>query len=138
MNEKLPLEGEAPPQPEGYAIRVHPRPQYLPEQSDPESGRYVFAYTITITNEGRKAAQLVSRHWYITDAAGQVSEVQGPGVVGQQPVLEPGESYTYSSGAVLETPFGTMHGSYQMLGEDGAKFDARIPAFTLVEPRMLH
>lgn len=126
------------PQPEGYAIRVHPRPQYLADQSDPERGRYAFAYVITIVNEGEHTAQLVSRHWYITNAAGEVTEVTGEGVVGEQPILVPGERYTYTSGAVLETPYGTMHGSYQMVGADGTRFDAAIPAFALVIPQMLH
>lgn len=125
-------------QPDGYSIRVHPRPQYLAEQSDPAGGRFVFAYTITISNLGDKTAQLLNRHWYITNAEGEVTEVRGVGVVGEQPVLEPGENYSYTSGAVLETPFGTMHGSYEMEGEDGARFDALIPAFSLVMPQMLH
>lgn len=126
------------PQPDGYVIRVQPVPEYLPEQSAPAAGRYVFAYTITIRNDGDKRAQLIARHWHITDAAGEVTEVKGLGVVGEQPVIAPGESYTYTSGAVLETPFGTMHGSYEMLGEDGSRFEAAIPAFSLVSPQMLH
>ncbi|MBI2380331.1 MAG: Co2+/Mg2+ efflux protein ApaG [Gammaproteobacteria bacterium] len=132
------FEGENRTQPEGYAIRVHPRPQYIAEQSAPEQHRFVFAYTITIENRGEKSAQLVSRHWYITNGEGEVSEVQGPGVVGETPILEPGELYTYTSGAVLETPVGTMHGSYQMRGEDGTRFEAAIPTFALVMPQMLH
>ncbi|MFN4340881.1 MAG: Co2+/Mg2+ efflux protein ApaG [Azonexus sp.] len=121
-----------------YRIEVHPRPQFIPEQSDPENDRYVFAYTITITNTGRLAAQLISRHWIITDAHNAIQEVHGLGVVGQQPLLRPGESYEYTSGSSLTTPIGTMKGSYQMVAEDGTPFEAEIPEFVLAVPRALH
>ena len=112
--------------------------QYLPEQSDEEAGRYVFTYTITLRNLGNATAQLVSRHWIITDSEGLVQEVRGLGVVGEQPVLRPGESFEYTSGAAIATPVGTMRGAYQMLAEDGTRFEAPIPEFTLSVPRVLH
>ena len=121
-----------------YEITVRPLAQYVPEQSDDKAGRYVFAYTITIRNTGSATAQLISRHWIITDAQGLVQEVRGLGVVGQQPVLRPGEQHEYSSGTAIATPVGTMRGSYQMVAEDGAQFDAPIPEFTLSMPRVLH
>ncbi len=121
-----------------YQIDVSPRTNYLAEQSDPESGRYVFAYTITIRNTGSVPAQLVSRHWVITDANDQVQEVRGLGVVGEQPFLKPSESFEYTSGTAIATPVGTMRGSYQMVAEDGTSFDAAIPEFTLSMPRVLH
>lgn len=121
-----------------YRIEVHPRPQFIPEQSDPENDRYIFAYTITITNTGQIAAQLVSRHWIITDAHNAIQEVRGLGVVGQQPLLQPGESYEYTSGSSLTTPIGTMKGTYQMVAEDGTHFEAEIPEFVLATPRALH
>ena len=121
-----------------YDITVAARTAFIPDQSDVDSGRYVFAYTITITNTGGVAAQLVSRHWIITDANNQVQEVRGPGVVGEQPRLRPGESFEYTSGAAIATPVGTMRGSYQMVAEDGEHFDAPIPEFTLSMPRVLH
>ena len=121
-----------------YRIEVHPRPQFIPEQSDPENDRYIFAYTITITNTGQIAAQLVSRHWIITDAHNTIQEVRGLGVVGQQPLLQPGESYEYTSGSSLTTPIGTMKGTYQMVAEDGTHFEAEIPEFVLASPRALH
>jgi ApaG protein len=121
-----------------YEIRVHSSTQYVEEQSDPDAGRYVFAYTITIENTGGIAAQLLSRRWLITDASGKVQEVQGAGVVGEQPVIEPGSSYRYTSAAMLETPVGSMQGSYEMLARDGVRFDADIPVFTLSVPRLLH
>ena len=121
-----------------YDIRVHVATQYVDEQSEPSIDRYVFAYTITIENLGDIAAQLISRHWIITDANGKVQEVQGDGVVGEQPRLDPGESYRYSSGAVLETPVGSMQGSYRMKAGDGIDFDAPIAPFTLAVPGMLH
>lgn len=121
-----------------YEITVETRVEYVPDQSDVELERYVFAYTITIANSGNIAAQLISRHWTITDATGQVQEVRGLGVVGEQPLLKPGESFEYTSGCVIATPVGTMRGSYQMAAEDGTKFDAPIPEFTLSMPRVLH
>jgi ApaG protein len=121
-----------------YDIRVDVLTRYLPEQSDPESDRYVFSYAITITNIGSIAAQLISRHWLITDADGKVQEVRGLGVVGNQPLLQPGEKFEYASGSALETPVGTMKGTYQMVAEDGTQFDAQIPEFVLSMPRTLH
>jgi ApaG protein len=121
-----------------YDIAVSAAPQYLPEQSDEATGRYVFAYTITLRNTGSLAAQLISRHWIITDAQGLVQEVRGLGVVGAQPLLQPGESFEYTSGASIATAVGTMRGSYQMLAEDGARFEAPIAEFTLSVPRVLH
>lgn len=121
-----------------YRITVQPRPQFVAEESDGERGHYVFAYTITIRNEGSVAAQLVSRHWIITDAAEDVQEVRGAGVVGHQPLLQPGESFEYTSGCALPTPVGTMRGSYRMVATDGTHFDAEIPEFTLAVPRALH
>ncbi|MSQ89380.1 MAG: Co2+/Mg2+ efflux protein ApaG [Betaproteobacteria bacterium] len=121
-----------------YQITVTPTVQYLPEQSDEKIGRYVFAYTIHIRNTGNLSAQLISRHWIITDSQGLVQEVRGLGVVGAQPVLQPGENHEYSSGTVIGTPVGTMRGSYQMVAEDGTRFEATIPEFTLSVPRVLH
>jgi ApaG protein len=121
-----------------YDIAVSTATQYLPEQSDEATGRYVFAYTITLRNTGSLAAQLISRHWIITDAQGLVQEVRGLGVVGAQPLLQPGESFEYTSGASIATAVGTMRGSYQMLAEDGARFEAPIAEFTLSVPRVLH
>ncbi len=121
-----------------YEIAVSTVTQYLPEQSDESSDRYVFAYTITIRNIGNISAQLISRHWIITDSRGQVQEVRGLGVVGAQPMLRPGESFEYTSGTSIATSVGTMRGSYQFVGEDGARFDAAIPEFTLSVPRVLH
>jgi len=119
-------------------IGVSAAAQYLPEQSDEEAGRYVFTYTITLRNLGNATAQLVSRHWIITDSEGLVQEVRGLGVVGEQPVLRPGESFEYTSGAAIATPVGTMRGAYQMLAEDGTRFEAPIAEFTLSVPRVLH
>ena len=121
-----------------YEIRIHVATQYVDDQSEPAIDRYVFAYTITIENLCQVSAQLMSRHWIITDANGKVQEVSGDGVVGEQPRLEPGETYRYSSGAVLETPVGAMQGSYRMKADGGADFDAPIPPFTLAVPGMLH
>ena len=121
-----------------YEIRVEVSSQYLADQSQPEDGRYVFAYTIVISNVGNVGAQLISRHWLITDAEQQVQEVRGLGVVGHQPLLKPGESFEYSSGCSLATPVGTMKGSYQMVAEDGTQFEAPIAEFLLSVPRMLH
>jgi len=121
-----------------HKIIIEVETNYLDDQSEPREQRYVFAYTITIRNEGDVPAKLLTRHWIITDANGRVQEVRGDGVVGEQPYLKPGQGFRYSSGAVLETPVGTMQGSYQMVADDGAKFDATIPAFRLAMPGMLH
>jgi ApaG protein len=121
-----------------YHISVNVNTTYLAEQSDPSADRYVFSYTITISNTGTVASQLISRHWIITDAENVVQEVKGLGVVGEQPLLRPGESFEYTSGTAMATPVGTMRGSYQMVAEDGNKFDAEIPVFTLAMPRVLH
>jgi ApaG protein len=121
-----------------YEITVAARTAYIPDQSDQDTGRYVFAYTITITNTGSVTAQLVSRHWIITDSNNQVQEVRGAGVIGEQPRLRPNESFQYTSGTAIGTPVGTMRGSYQMVAEDGVQFDAPIPEFMLSMPRVLH
>ncbi len=121
-----------------YRIEVQPVAQFIPDQSDPEENRYLFAYTITIRNVGEVPAQLISRHWIITDAHNEVQEERGLGVIGKQPLLKPGESFQYSSGSALTTPVGTMKGTYQMVAEDGTHFDAEIPEFTLAMPRVLH
>lgn len=121
-----------------YEIEVLVETQYLPEQSDPEADRYFFAYRIHIVNVGTQAAQLISRHWIITDAEGKVEEVRGLGVVGNQPFLRPGESFEYTSSCPLTTPVGTMRGSYQMVAEDGTRFEAPISEFVLAMPRTLH
>jgi ApaG protein len=123
---------------ETYQIQVEVETQYIAEQSLPDQDHYVFAYTITIYNNGSVPAQLRTRHWIITDANNKVQEVKGEGVVGEQPHLKPGEQYRYTSGTMLETPVGTMRGSYQMLADDGVEFDAEIPVFTLSMPRTLH
>ena len=121
-----------------YSIAIAVKTAYLPEQSDPSRHQYVFAYTIRIRNLGRLPAQLVARHWIITDANGRVAEVHGDGVVREQPRLEPGEQFTYTSGATLPTAVGTMEGKYDLVGDDGTRFDAPIPPFTLSVPRTLH
>ena len=121
-----------------YDVTVAVKSAYLAEQSDPARSHYVFAYTITITNTGAVAAQLLSRHWIITDAEQKVQEVKGLGVVGQQPLLQPGESFEYTSGTSLPTAVGTMRGTYRMVAGDGKAFDAEIPLFTLSMPRVLH
>jgi len=121
-----------------YEVSVSSESQYLPDQSDEQASRFVFAYTITIRNTGSVTAQLISRHWVITDANNQVQEVKGLGVVGEQPLLEPGESFQYTSGAAIATPVGTMRGAYQMVAADGTHFDTPIPEFTLSMPRVLH
>jgi ApaG protein len=121
-----------------YEIRIEVTSQYLPEQSHPEEGRFVFVYTIAISNVGTVPAQLISRHWIITDAEEQVQEVRGLGVVGHQPLLNPGEKFEYSSGCALATPVGTMKGSYQMVAEDGTQFEAPVAEFMLSMPRTLH
>jgi ApaG protein len=119
-------------------IRVDVKAVYVPEQSAPRSHRYVFAYTVHISNEGPGPAQLRSRHWIITDGNGKVEEVKGPGVVGQQPSLKPGEHFEYTSGCVLPTPRGAMHGTYQMHRPDGSIFDAKIAPFPLALPHSLN
>lgn len=121
-----------------YEITVAARTAFIPDQSDVSGGRYVFAYTITLTNTGSVPVQLVSRHWIITDANNLVQEVRGLGVVGEQPLLRPNESFQYTSGTAIATPVGTMRGSYQMVAEDGVQFDAPIAEFTLSMPRVLH
>ena len=119
-------------------VTVTARTRYVAEQSDENNERFVFAYTITIRNTGELTAKLRSRHWIITDGHEKVNEVRGLGVVGEQPVLKPGESFEYTSGTIIATPVGVMRGSYQMVTEDGIAFDAPIPAFTLSVPRVLH
>ena len=114
------------------------QPSYLEEQSDPSTHEYAFSYTVTIVNSGAVSAQLIARHWVITDAMGHTEEVRGLGVVGNQPLLKPGESFEYTSGCVLDTPVGTMGGSYQMVADDGSPFEAEIPEFVLAMPRTLH
>ncbi|AVY94873.1 MULTISPECIES: Co2+/Mg2+ efflux protein ApaG [Microvirgula] len=121
-----------------YAITVEPQSFYIENQSAPDDGQYVFAYRIRITNAGTVSAQLQARHWIITDDTGHVEEVHGEGVVGEKPTLAPGESFEYVSGAGIGTPYGTMRGSYQMLATDGTPFEAEIPEFTLLGPRVLH
>ncbi len=120
-----------------HRIGIEVQTTYLDDQSEPRERRYVFAYTITIRNEGQVAARLLTRHWIITDADGRVQEVRGEGVVGEQPHLEPGQGFRYSSGAVLETPVGVMHGSYEMLADDGERFEAPIAPFRLAKPGVL-
>ena len=119
-------------------IRIHVATDYIDDQSEPDADRYVFAYTITISNNGEMPATLMSRHWIITDANGKVQEVSGDGVVGEQPHLNPGEEFRYSSGAVLETPVGAMQGLYRMEADNGVNFDAPIAPFTLAVPGVLH
>ena len=121
-----------------YNATVSVETAYLPEESDPDNHRFAFSYTITIRNEGEVPAKLLSRHWIITDADGKVNEVRGMGVVGEQPHLKPGEGFRYTSGTVLDTPVGSMHGSYQMIADDGNEFEAQISPFTLSMPRILH
>ena len=121
-----------------YAIDIHVDTRFIEDQSAPETGRFVFAYTIHLENSGQLPARLISRHWVITDGNGKVQEVRGEGVVGEQPWLRPGDRFEYTSGAVLETALGTMRGSYQMLADDGTHFDALIEPFTLSVPRTLH
>lgn len=121
-----------------HDIDVQVKTNYIEAQSEPDENRFVFSYTIKIQNTGRVAAKLLTRHWIITDANGKVQEVTGDGVVGHQPHLKPGEGFEYTSGAIIETPLGTMQGSYQMLADDGTRFDAPIPAFRLARPHILH
>jgi ApaG protein len=119
-------------------INVEVETSYLPDQSDPDDSRYVFSYTITVRNDGDAPARLMQRHWLITDANGKTQEVHGDGVLGEQPHLQPGQGFRYSSGTVLETPVGAMQGRYEMLDDDGRRFDAPIPAFRLSMPGILH
>ena len=121
-----------------YLFDIDVATRYLDDQSAPDEDRYVFAYTIQIRNTGKLPARLVARHWVITDANGKIEEVDGEGVVGEQPWLRPGEAFQYTSGAVLTTGLGTMQGSYEMEADDGTSFEAPIPAFTLTVPRTLH
>jgi ApaG protein len=121
-----------------HAIKVAVKSEFQPEQSSPTDGRYVFAYTITIENQGSEPARLLDRHWIITDADGQVQEVRGKGVVGEQPHLEPGQRFEYTSGTVIGTPVGSMHGTYGMIAEDGTRFEAEIPAFSLASIKTIH
>jgi ApaG protein len=119
-------------------IRIRVRSAYVPERSQPEASHWFFVYNVVIANEGTDTAQLVSRHWIITDANGQVQEVKGAGVVGEQPTLAPGESFEYTSACPLPTPFGSMRGTYQMVTADGERFDAEIAPFTLAEPHAVN
>ncbi len=121
-----------------YEFTVTASPQFIAEQSDPEADQYVFAYTITVHNTGEMTARLLSRHWVITDADGKVDEVRGDGVVGEQPLLRPGEAFRYTSGCPLETPVGSMRGTYHCVAEDGTHFDASVPEFVMSMPRVLH
>jgi ApaG protein len=121
-----------------YHITVTVQTRYIPEQSDEAADRHVFAYTINIANSGQTPAQLISRHWVITDANAKVQEVRGLGVVGEQPLLNPGEQFEYTSGTAIATHVGSMKGSYQMVAEDGTHFEAEIPEFILSVPRVLH
>lgn len=124
--------------PKDAHIEVNVETQYIEEQSSPDEDRYIFSYTITISNTGKVAAKLLTRHWTINDANGNVQEVHGEGVVGEKPYLRPGDSFQYTSGTVIETPVGSMGGSYQMLTDNGLTFDADIPVFTLSRPHALH
>ncbi|MCY4221596.1 MAG: Co2+/Mg2+ efflux protein ApaG [Thiotrichales bacterium] len=121
-----------------YRIVVDAKSTYVPEHSSPDEGRYVFAYTVTIRNTGAVAAKLRTRHWIITDANGRAQEVRGDGVVGEQPHLAPGEAFRYTSAAIIKTPVGSMYGSYQMVADDGYRFDAPIAAFSLSVPNVVH
>jgi len=121
-----------------YNVLVSVESIYVESQSVPEQKRFVFAYTITIRNTGRVPAKLLTRHWVITDSNGKVQEVRGEGVVGEQPHLQPGQAFQYTSGTLLETAVGSMRGSYQMIADDGVEFDAEVPTFTLSVPRVLH
>lgn len=121
-----------------YNIRVSVESQFIEQESDPEQARYVFAYTVTIVNEGSVSVKLLTRHWVISDAEGRTQEVRGDGVVGEQPHLQPGEAFQYTSGTILDTPLGVMQGSYQMQADDGQHFDAEVAPFRLVDPKILH
>jgi len=119
-------------------IRIQVQSTYIPERSQPEQSQWFFAYNVRIANEGKESTQLISRHWVITDANGHVEEVKGPGVVGKQPILAPGDSFEYTSFCPLPTPFGTMHGSYEMLTSSGKRFAAEIAQFSLAEPHAIN
>jgi ApaG protein len=119
-------------------IRVKVQSEYSPDQSAPSKNQWFFLYTVTISNESAETVQLLTRHWVITDGTGHIEEVRGPGVVGKQPTLKPGDSFEYTSGCPLTTPFGLMEGTYQMVTQDGDRFDARIAPFTLTEPYTVH
>ena len=121
-----------------YDIRVNVKTEYLPSESDEDNSRFVFAYTIEVENHGSEPAKLLSRHWIITDAENRVQEVKGKGVIGEQPYLKQGESFSYTSGTMIETPVGSMQGTYQMTSDDGHTFDAEIKPFTLAVPGILH
>ncbi|HRQ63245.1 MAG TPA: Co2+/Mg2+ efflux protein ApaG [Xanthomonadaceae bacterium] len=121
-----------------YDIQIEVDTRFLDDQSAPRENRFVFAYTITIRNQGSVAAQLINRHWIITDGNGKVQEVRGEGVIGEQPWMRPGDEFQYTSGAVLETAVGTMRGDYEMVADDGTRFLAPVPEFTLTVPRTLH
>lgn len=121
-----------------HNVKVEVTSNYIEEQSIPEENRFVFSYTVTISNQGSEAAKLLTRHWYITNANNDVQEVFGEGVVGEQPYLRPGEAFEYTSGTIIETPVGSMHGSYQMVADDGTRFDADIPPFSLSVPHALN
>lgn len=121
-----------------HDIRISVETEYIAAQSEPARDRYAFAYTVTIENRGGLPAKLLTRHWIITDAGGRTIEVRGDGVIGEQPYLRPGEGFRYTSGTVIDTPVGRMHGSYHLIDDDGTEFDAPIPAFTLAVPRTLH
>lgn len=127
-----------PPEASTQGIRVRVETRYAPEYSQPQRNQWFFLYTIHITNEGQEEVQLLARHWIIRDATGKVEEVRGPGVVGENPVLEPGASFRYTSGCPLATPFGSMEGSYEMVTAKGERFAARIPLFELREPGAIH
>lgn len=132
MSEKVYLDGSSEAVTQGVRVKV--KPEFLPHQSDPARGLWFFAYHVTVTNEGPHTLQLMSRHWIITNAEGREEHVRGPGVVGEQPVLRPGQSFRYTSGTPLDTPVGTMHGTYQMVGRDGTRFEARVAPFMLTHP----
>ena len=121
-----------------YDIRVNVKTEYLPSESDEDHNRFVFAYSITVENHGSEAAKLLSRHWVITDAESRIQEVKGKGVIGEQPHLKEGESFSYTSGTMIETQVGSMQGSYQMIADDGHTFDAIVAPFTLAIPGILH
>lgn len=121
-----------------YEFSVSVRPQFMPDHSQPEEQNFMFAYTVTIRNTGEAPAQLISRHWIITDANSKVEEVKGLGVVGEQPTLQPGQAFEYTSGCPLATPVGSMRGTYHCVGDDGTRFEATIPEFVLSMPRTLH